>query len=85
MGCLTKHCNRNVSDPRTLARILNDAEAHLEMFRHPDPVIREYMEFITVDAELAELGNSTDCARWYKMVSFYVTINSKIYGTYSIL
>ncbi|KAF4620062.1 hypothetical protein D9613_004997 [Agrocybe pediades] len=30
---------RNVTDPRTLAQVLNEAEARLEKFRHPDPVI----------------------------------------------
>ncbi|KDR84021.1 hypothetical protein GALMADRAFT_219847 [Galerina marginata CBS 339.88] len=31
--------NRNVSNPRELAQILERAEAHLAKFKHPDPVI----------------------------------------------
>lgn len=33
---------RNVTDPRALAIILQDAEAALNEVRHPDPVIGEY-------------------------------------------
>jgi NADH dehydrogenase (ubiquinone) 1 beta subcomplex subunit 9 len=51
--------NKNVSDPRVLQKLIDDAEKELYENRHPDPYIRK--------SSLCEIDTSSNGTGWLEM------------------